>query len=267
MGTVVLPAVNCRVMLALPTVEGLVESRKWAGSLLVRVSFSLEGGAAAKRMLFAETVLLPTIIGLPLKLIVGTGPTLMGAVIVVIPGEDTLRFAVPCATPVTANVTLSWPGGTVTLAGTVAAAVLSDERLNTMPAAGAAAEMDNVTFVVLVAFTLIELGLSESVTVTVTAALSGANPAAVAVTCVAPIATPVTCGFAAGMNRPAGTKTLGEMVATELLALAKLMVNPLAGAAKDKLTGKLPLCPGANVGMVPKLIRLLVTASGAVALV
>ena len=258
------------MMLAVPTFVGSAESKKWVGSLLVKVSVVLAGdnGAGAVRLMLPEiTKLLPIAGAGTLTVIAGAGPTLMGAVMAVIPGDDTLRFAVPCATPVTANVTLSWPGGTVTLAGTVAAAVLSDERLNTMPAGGAAAEIDNVTFVVLVAFTLIELGLSESVTVTVTAAVSGANPAAVAVTCVAPIATPVTCGFAAGMNRPAGTKTLGEMVATELFALAKLMVNPLAGAAKDKLTGKLPLCPGANVGMVPKLIRLLVTASGAVALV
>src|SRR5579859_4382651 len=35
-------------MLAVPTVTGLVESRKWVGSLLVSVRVSLEGGAAPK---------------------------------------------------------------------------------------------------------------------------------------------------------------------------------------------------------------------------
>src|SRR6266436_5806236 len=161
---------------------------------------------------------------------------------------------------------LSCPCGTVTVAGTVAAAVLSEDRLNVMPPVGAAAEMASVTFAVLVAFTLMVLGFSESVTVTVTVPVSGANPTAVAANWVAPIATPVTWGFAAGTSRPAGTKTLGVIVATEVFALRKLMVRPFAGAGKDRLTGRLQLCPGAKLGIVPKLMTLLVTMRGAMAL-
>ena len=74
----------------------------------------------------------------------------------------------------------------------MATAVLSEDRLNVMPPVGAPAEMFSVTLVVPVAFTLIEVGFSESVTVTVTVPVSGANPTAVAVICVAPIATAVT---------------------------------------------------------------------------
>jgi len=58
-GTLKLPAVNCRVILAVPTVVGLVESRKCVGSLLARVNVSLEGGAAPKLKLPFWTKLLP----------------------------------------------------------------------------------------------------------------------------------------------------------------------------------------------------------------
>lgn len=148
----------------------------------------------------------------------------------------------------------------------MAAAGLSEDRLKVIPPTGAGAEIVRVTFAVRVAFTLMELGFSEAVTVTVTAPVSGANPTAVAVICVAPIATPAICGFAAGMSSPAGTKTLDVIVATDIFALLKLMVRPPAGAAKERLTGRLPLWPGAKTGIVPKLMALLVTMSGAVAL-
>jgi hypothetical protein len=175
------------------------------------------------------------------KLMAGCTPTLIGAVIVVMPGEETLRFADPWATPVTGKVTVSCPCGTTTVDGTVAAAALSEARLNVIPPAGAAAEMVRVTFTVRVAFMLIELGLSESVTVTETLPESGANPVAVAVICVEPIITPVTWGFADGICKPAGTKTLGVTAATEGLELVKLMVRPPGGAANERLTGRLPL--------------------------
>ena len=66
------------------------------GSLLVRVSDGLgdvDGGTSPKLMLAEVTRLLP-ITG-TFTLIPGTGPTLMGAVIVVIPGEVTVTFAEP----------------------------------------------------------------------------------------------------------------------------------------------------------------------------
>ncbi len=192
---------------------------------------------------------------------------MIGAVIVVTPGEETLRFADPWATPVTPKVTVSCPCGTVAVEGTVAATVLSEARLKVMPPVGAAAEIVKVTFTVLLAFTLTGFGLSESVTVTLTFPVSGANPVAVAVIWVEPIITPVTWGFADGTCNPAGTKTFGVTVATEGLELVKLMVRPPGGAANERLTGRLPLCAGARTGMVPKLMRLLVTDRGAVALV
>lgn len=90
---------------------------------------------------------------------------------------------------------------------------------------------------------------------------------AVAVTVVEPIATPVTCGFVAGTISPAGTKTLGVIVAMAVFELVKLMVSPLGGAANERLTGRLLLWPGARTGTVPKLMRFAVTVRGAVAVV
>src|SRR5260370_9167729 len=109
-----------------------------------------------------------------------------------------------------------------------------------MPPAGAAAEMASVTFAVLVAFTLMVLGFSESVTVTVTVPVSGANPTAVAVNWVAPIATPVTWGFAAGTSRPAGDKTFGGVVATRGFARSEVMYKPCAGAGYRRAIGPVP---------------------------
>jgi len=83
-------------MLALPTLAGFAVSRKCVGSLLVRVrvrSAALEGGAAFRLMLAWVARLLPTI-GI-FNVIPGMGPTLIGAVIVAIPGEVTVRFAEP----------------------------------------------------------------------------------------------------------------------------------------------------------------------------
>jgi len=134
-----------------------------------------------------------------------------------------------------------------------------------MPPAGAAAEMVSVTLTDLWALTLIEPGVNVPVTVTETLAVSGANPVAVALICAEPIAPPVTCGFAEGMSKPAGTKTLGVTVATVAFVLVKLIVRPPVGAAKERLTGRLALCPGPRTGIVPKLMRLPVTANGAVA--
>src|ERR1700688_1238630 len=146
-------------MLPLPTFVASAVSGKCVGSLLVRVRVGLGGvnGVAVSKLMLPWTIRLLPIIGL-LRLIPGTGPTLIGAVIVVIPRDDTLRFAEPCATPVTAMVTLSCPCRTVAVAGTVATLIVSEEGLNVIPPAGAAAEMVRVTFIVLVALTLMEAG-------------------------------------------------------------------------------------------------------------
>ena len=59
-GTLPLPPVNCKVMLAVPTFVQSAVSRKCVGSLLVSVIVSLEGGAAAKLTLPPTIRLLPT---------------------------------------------------------------------------------------------------------------------------------------------------------------------------------------------------------------
>ena len=56
-------------------------------------------------------------------------------------------------------------------------------------------------------------------------------------------------------------KTLGVTVATLGLVLVKLTVTPLAGAAVDRLIGRLAVWPGPSVGSAPRLITLLVTVT------
>src|SRR5579863_1358360 len=97
-------------MLAVPTLVGSPVSRKCVGSLLVNVIVGLDGfaGVAALRLRLACAIrLLPTMGAF--RLMSGAAPTLMGAVIVVIPGDETLRFAAPCVMPVTAKVAVSCP--------------------------------------------------------------------------------------------------------------------------------------------------------------
>ena len=93
------------VIVAVPTTAGSVVSRKCAGSLLVSVMFCVTTGGTLSPPPGLKTVLLPTM--KLLRVIAGGAPTLIGAVIVFIPGEDTLKFAVPCVTPVTPKATLS----------------------------------------------------------------------------------------------------------------------------------------------------------------
>jgi len=156
----------------------------------------------------------------------------------------------------------------VAVGGTVAKFVLSIDKLNVIPfGCGAGADMPNVMLLVRVAGTPNGFGLNAAVTVTDTFAVSGAKPMAVAFTRVDPMVTPVTWGLAAGTISPAGTNTLGVIVATAVFALAKLIVRPPGGAANERLMGKLPDWPGARTGMAPKLMRLLVTVRGVEALV
>src|SRR5882672_10182604 len=66
-------------MVALPTVVGLVESRKCVGSPLVTVSVALEGGAAPKLTLPLLRRLLPTMKLPPLTLmLIGGAVTVAG---------------------------------------------------------------------------------------------------------------------------------------------------------------------------------------------
>jgi hypothetical protein len=180
--------------------------------------------------------------------IVGAAPTMIVAVAVAMPVDAAEIVALPEATPVTGTVVESCPAGIVAVAATVAKLVLLLDKLNVIPlGCGAGAEIAREILPVRVAGRESEAGLNAAVTVTCTVPVSGANPAAEAVITVDPIATPVTCGFAAGTCWPCGTKTLGVIVATAEFPLLKLMVIPPVGASEDRLTARLPDCPGATV--------------------
>ncbi len=100
-----------------------------------------------------------------------------------------------------------------------------------------------------------DVGEKVAVSVTVTLTVPGLKPVAVAETCVDPMATPVTCGLAAGTCCPAGMKTLAVTVAIAVLLLVKSMVTPPAGAGAVRLTTRLVDCPGATVTDAGRLIK------------
>src|SRR5262249_5496089 len=100
-----------------------------------------------------------------------TGLTVSVADFVIPPAEAEIVTAVEAVTPfvVTVNVVLVAPAGTVTLAGTVATAVLLLERVTTVPPAGAGALRVTVPCEVLLPITLVGLSVNEK-TLTVAAA-------------------------------------------------------------------------------------------------
>ena len=130
----------------------------------------------------------------------------------------------------------------------MAVAALSVDNENTIPPAGAGAEIERVTVLVPpFEMTVTGLGLRVAVTVTFTGCVSGPNPMAVALTFVVPIRTPVICGLALGVCAPAGMNTLGVIVAFPGTLLVKFTVKPPAGAGCDKLKAILTDWPGATV--------------------
>ena len=97
------------------------------------------------------------------------------------------------------------------------------------------------------------VGLKVAATVTVAVRVAGAKPGANAVIVDVPMVTPVTCGLAAGVCCPAGTKTLAVTVATVVALLVKVTVVPPGGAGLGRLRAKLIIWPGATAGIMPRL--------------
>ena len=170
-------------------------------------------------------------------LIGGVGSTLTGALACAMPVPLARTVVLPTATPVTGTATDVDPLATKTVDGTVATAVLSIDVLSVSPPAGAGDDRLSVMFDVRSAMTAkFVAGVKLNVSVTVTALVSGANPAALAVIDAVPGMTPVICGFAAGMRSPAGMNTLGVIVATLVSLLTNEIVTPPGGASMPRLT-------------------------------
>ena len=148
--------------------------------------------------------------------------------------------AVVIAFPVTVNVAVVAPAGTVTLTGTVAAVVLLDVSVTTAPPAGAADV--NVTVPVLVTAPKIDVGLS----VTVDSAAGGGVTVRLAdVVLPFVVAEMATRVFAATVPAvtvnvaavcPAGTVTAAMTVATAVFADASVTTFPPVGAATLSVT-------------------------------
>ena len=94
--------------------------------------------------------------------------TVAFAVASAMPGKLARITLDPAATPVTGTLALKAPVTMVTVAGTMAAAVLEEFRVNVRPGAGAAADSVRVKFCVAVPVIVMEAGLRliEAVTVT-----------------------------------------------------------------------------------------------------
>ncbi len=136
------------------------------------------------------------------------------------PGVLPRISVLPKASPVTGTGAVICPAAIWTVAWTVATDGNSDTIAKVSPPAGAGSDRRSV--ICRASMPIVNgSGSSESVTVVVMGRVSGANPAAVAVTSVWPRTPPVTCGLLTGRTSPAGTKTCGEMVAMLGSALSK----------------------------------------------
>jgi hypothetical protein len=145
--------------------------------------------------------------------------------------------AEPCATPVTGTVAVVAPAAKVTVAGTVAAAVLLELRLTVTPPVGAAADKVSVKFCVAVPIMLRLDGEKPTVAVTWTAALAPSKPGAEALIFAVPRLMPLICGCTAGAIWPAAMATLdGVTVTFEESLEDSVTVTPPAGAAADRVT-------------------------------
>jgi hypothetical protein len=90
--------------------------------------------------------------------------------------------------------------------------------------------------------------------ITETFTVLGAKPVALALICVLPTASALTWGGVAGRVAPAGMTTLVVTVAADGLLLVKLIVNPPAGAAVPRLSGRFTVWPTVTLGIVLRLI-------------
>jgi hypothetical protein len=145
--------------------------------------------------------------------------------------------AEPCATPVTGTVAVVAPAAKVTVAGTVATAVLLELRLTVTPPVGAVADKVSVKFCVVVPIMLRLDGEKATVAVTWTAALAPSKPGAEALIFADPILMPLICGCTAGVVWPAAMATLDGVTVTFEGSLGdSVTVTPPAGAGTDRVT-------------------------------
>ena len=178
--------------------------------------------------------------------------------------------AVPAPTAVTGTLTLVAPTANVTVAGTVATAVLLELRLAVSPAL-AAPDRFNVSVPLPPALRLRLDGENELVPpldTTCTCVLAGVYPVAVAViVAVEDRLIPVTCGAVTGLVAPAAMNTLDVTVTFEVSLVVSTTVTPPVGAAEDRLNAKLADCPTPTMTFAGRLIAAgCVTLTAAVAL-
>jgi hypothetical protein len=158
-------------------------------------------------------------------------------------------IAFPNAAPVTGTLTVVAPWMNVALAGTVAIAVLLDERLTVTPPAGAAAERVRIRFWVTNPEMVREDGVKFTVALTCTVALAVVIPVPDAVMLDDPMFTPVIVGWVDGVVWPERMVTdAGETVTFVGSWLRSPMVR-LAGAVLARVMGNATDAPRPTVGL------------------
>jgi hypothetical protein len=145
----------------------------------------------------------------------------------------------PTATLVTGTSTVVAPGGTNSVAGTVATDVSSDLRLNTSPLAGAGiGSVKARVWVVPIPVMVNAEGEKPGVPVIQTTWLIPAKPAAEAEMVTDPADNPVSCGGRTRVVAPSRINIkVGEIVAFEVSLLLRLTKTPPTGAGCDNVTG------------------------------
>jgi hypothetical protein len=161
--------------------------------------------------------------------------------------------AVPGPTAVTGTVVVFAPATKLTVAGTVATAVLLELRLMMTPPKGASADSVSVRFCVPPLRVMLG-GVNTTVAVTCTDELAGVKPLAVAKMFAVPKLTPVTVGCTAGVVWPVAIVTLGSEMVTLLLSLLASAIVTGAVAGDDKLTGKAAVTPSPSAPFAGRLI-------------
>ena len=140
--------------------------------------------------------------------------TVMLAVVSAIFGDRLAWItALPNASDVTGTDALVAPAVIVSVAGTVAMAVLLELRLRVRPPVGAGADRFNVRFCVMNPLIVMLDGVKLAVAFTWTEPLAGVYSSPDALMVAEPRFTPVTCGWGAGAVCPAAIVTvLGAIV-------------------------------------------------------
>ena len=161
--------------------------------------------------------------------------------------------AVPAPTAVTGTVVVFAPATKLTVAGTVATAVLLELRLMVTPPKGASADSVSVRFCVPPVKVMLG-GVKATVAVTCTDELAGVKPLAVARIFAVPKLTPVTVGCTVGVVWPVPIVTLGSDMVTLLLSLLASAMVTGAVAGDDRLTGKAAVTPSPRAPLAGRLI-------------